>query len=195
MAQDLSKWYIGVGTGLVSAKLNSPENDGLFDRKAGFQGNFRIEFYPINHVGIATNIGFVQKGGGTNFTLLDSQGDSIGNVDGKVKLNYLEIPLLLKLSAGKKVRVSATGGFYTAFLQNAYTKINGNQEDANDAYANTDLGFIGGFGVAYQFLHFLSLEAEFSSSAGVIKVNKNTQIANKLKNSANQFRLTLLFNI
>ncbi len=194
-AQVLDKWYVGIGTGLVSAKLEDPEGNFMYDRKAGFQGTFRVEYYPFKVLGFATDIGFVQKGGKSEFALYNTAGDSIGSVDGKVKLNYMQIPILLKLRVGNKVRFSATGGFYTAFLQAAYNKIKDDQSEANTDYSNADLGYVAGFGLAYQFLHFLSLEAEFSNSQGFIDINKNTQIANKLKNSANQFKLTLLFNL
>ena len=135
---------IGVKGGLSVAEFSGGDND--FDQQEGSRkglvaGAF-LAFPLGGPLSLQPEALFVQKGSAYDFTDLDTT----------VKLDYVEVPLLLKARFGVGVRPYVFAGPYVGFRLSAKADSDAGEDgpdgvDLEDETKGTDYGFVGGAGV------------------------------------------------
>jgi Outer membrane protein beta-barrel domain len=151
--------YYSFGLGLKYGRnLATLTTTGLASKnKALQQGNLVgliFNFYLGDYISLQPELNFTQRG--LAYTYQDDYD--------RLKTNYIEVPLLMKLSFGNKVKVFLNMGGYGAYWLNSKleNKTNGNitaltypfDKDLNDGYADNrlDYGAIAGVGVSTEIL-------------------------------------------
>jgi hypothetical protein len=117
------KFNYGIVAGVNMVQLAPIGNDHphLFDRpRASFNINAHIGYKYNKNWGLTVEPGFMTKGG------------SIQNDDSKLKLNYLQIPILADYYLNDRISISF--GPELAYLLSAQIKIDGNAIDAQKVY-------------------------------------------------------------
>jgi hypothetical protein len=149
----------GLKGGVNLANLNGDDTDD-FDARSGLNIGVVLEFgIPLSPIGIESGIYYSQKGASS-----EDQGATL-----TLKADYLEIPVLGKLSFGPPgpIKPHLLAGPYLGFLLNSKVVGEGGgtsvsvdvKEDTNDV----DFGFIAGIGLDVNLgLTTLSLQARYS---------------------------------
>jgi outer membrane protein with beta-barrel domain len=134
---------IGVKGGLSVAEFSGGDNE--FDQQEGSRkglvaGAF-LAFPLGGPLSLQPEALFAQKGTGYEFTDLDTT----------IKLDYVEVPLLLKARFGVGVRPYVFAGPYVGFRLSAKADAAGDDGpdgiDLEDETKGTDYGFVGGAGL------------------------------------------------
>lgn len=102
------------------------------------------EFLVATDVAISVQPSFAQRGAGIAFNLAGER-ESRDSLD--VRLNYLSIPVLMKIFAGHR-RTFVTGGVDVGFLVDATVDDGVSSADLSDILKTTDIGAVFGLGVA-----------------------------------------------
>lgn len=138
-AQDRS---LGIKGGAAGYQLTSEVGDisATSDRKIGFEAGIFGEF-PINRLlSIQPEAVFVQKGG-------EETSQSLGN--SSVTLNYVDVPLLLKINApvAGSLQPYIFGGPYAGYLIEATSDADGENEDVTELLNEIHYGLKVGLGI------------------------------------------------
>jgi len=187
-----SQLAVGVRAGATFANMSSEDNDDVYDKDystvTGFHVGAVIESGTANGLGIQTGLNFVQKG-------FES---SLANIKFKREINYLEIPLNLKASAGVgDLRIFGIAGPYLSMGLGGKqsSDIQGTQErdisfgSANDDdYKSLDYGASFGAGIELGALHFSAFY-----SLGIANIANNDSNGQTNKNKALNFSIALVF--
>lgn len=146
-----------------------------------------LNFTGITHpsdVSTGTKVGYAFGAfGGYEFNKLigvegqitySAQGCKDKDVDGTLKMNYINVPIMAKFNVWKGINLFVGPQF--GFNVRAKHIADGNTEDIKDAMKTFDFGAV--FGAAYQF--DFGLRAGISYYAGMVNTSKN-DIASKNK--------------
>lgn len=89
-----------------------------YDFRTGYTigGNFTWEF--AENVCVRTEFNYERRGGKVGLTLSDGQGAPLPDQDVKDNFDYLQLPILFELSAGKQLRMHIHIGYSFAYLAN-----------------------------------------------------------------------------
>ncbi len=134
---------VGVKAGANFANLNFEGEDATFsvDRRAGFVGGLFVVWPATSRLALQTEILFSRKG-----AEVGEGGDSA-----KIKLNYLDLPVLARVSSeasgGTSFHVFAGPSF--GFRLSAKGEGDGEEEDLDDDVERFDLGLVAGAGVEF----------------------------------------------
>jgi len=126
------KPHFGFKGGLNVTNLVYKNADGT-DYKAGFHAGLVSHIHAAHNFAIQPEVFYSQQGGIRE----------VGNDDYKLKLNYINVPVLAQYMFGKGYRIEA--GPQVGFLLNAKDKYK-NIEVNNDNYKAADWGLAVGFG-------------------------------------------------
>jgi hypothetical protein len=132
---------------------------------AGFIGGGFAEFPLSARISLMPELDFVMKGGKFTAGL---------PADTSVRLNYLELPLLVKAHWDwPKVRVFANGGPALALLlsANGTDDSTGSSSDEKSAYNSVDLGIALGGGVALPISESMDVFFDGRSTFGILDVD------------------------
>lgn len=140
-------WEVGVKGGLSISDLTGDDADstGVTDMRMGFVGGAFVTAHINDDFAVRVEGLFVQKG-----TTCDE-----GGIDEKLKLDYIEIPVLavIKLPATEKVEVNGFAGPTIGLkMTSEYTEEGEGidyTEDLDDYIKGTDFGLTVGAGMAY----------------------------------------------
>ena len=138
---------IGVKAGLTFATISESNLSPNFESKTGFAAGVHFGF-PL----------------GKNFmlqpeALITQQGAGVSDSDGEIKLNYLQIPLNLRLNFGSgNVRPFILAGPYAAFKLSCDID-DSFDDDCDNDISGTDYGF--DFGGGIKFSNFF-IEARYN---------------------------------
>ncbi|GEO12229.1 porin family protein [Segetibacter aerophilus] len=147
--------HFGLKGGLNAANL-SREGSGTSDFKIGFHLGGLAHIHMTNHFAIQPEIVYSQQGGKNTF----------GNVENKIKLNYVNIPVLAQYMFGKGFRLE--GGPQLGLLASAKQKIGSAESDVAGSFKSTDISFVAGFGL----LGPAKLGVDFRWTFGLNNINK-----------------------
>jgi hypothetical protein len=90
-------WHVGAQVGLSSTNIHGDLPDIAHpDYKLGFQGGGFVE-YARGRVALDLELTYVQKGAVFTSELTDSQGNFVGLMESRLQLNYLEIPVMVRV--------------------------------------------------------------------------------------------------
>ncbi len=148
--------------------------------KVGFQAGAFAEFKLSDKFAIQPELLYSTQGAKIEY----SESEYDYNYNSKVRLGYLNIPVMAKFYIIDKLSVEA--GPQIGFLLSAkskYEETNGNEhysetENVKDGFKSVDFGV--NFGAAYDFTENLSLGARYN--LGLTNISKDSDIT-KIKNS------------
>jgi opacity protein-like surface antigen len=157
----------GLKGGINIANLSGDEFED-FDTRTGLTVGAVLDInIPMLPIGIESGIYYTQKG--VSFSeSIDFFGEMM-DFKGKLKLDYIEVPVLAKISLGPPGPLSPhlLVGPYVGFNLNAEFDISSNgeseSEDISDDINSTDFGFLAGVGVDFNLgLTKLNIQARYT---------------------------------
>lgn len=172
----------GVKAGVAIANLTGDNTDGL-NSKTGFMfGGFAA--FPIGEsISLQPEVLYVEKG-----TKFDEDNGTGTMVEVKLKLNYIDIPILFKYTmAGESARPYLLAGPSIGFKTSAKVSAEGQSADF-DYVKSTDFGLVFGAGVNFQ--RFM-LEGRYG--LGLSNINDFPGDPDSIKNAAWNFLLGVSF--
>ena len=172
----------GLKGGLALTNLTGDNTDGL-NSKTGFMiGGFAA--IPIGEsMAIQPEVFYVEKG-----TKFDEVLENGSEVEAKLKLNYIDIPVLFKYTmAGESARPYFLAGPSIGFKTSAKIKVQDESADF-DYVKSTDFGLVFGLGVNFQ--KFL-IEGRYG--LGLSNINDFPDDPDSIKNSAWNFLVGYTF--
>ena len=149
--------------------FSSISDEGDAGTKPSFNVSFYIQINTKSPVSFVINPGYERVGFAMRIQYRDVNGFVIGEGDAIQHLNYVKLPLNLKVHVGESRRVFMQAGFYASFLNSA--KIVIEKEKVNtmntDNFNGADFGVNLGIGLNLPVTQRFSLEAEIRGSRGL----------------------------
>jgi hypothetical protein len=166
----------GVKAGASLTSFTGTDADNA-KNKFGFNGGVMANFALNDMFSIQPEVLYSMKG---------AKRDGIGNGDYRFNANYIDVPVLAKISTG------ATGLFFelgpqVGFLASAKLKDDSNSADIKDSFKTVDFGYAAGLGFQAESGPMVGLRY----NGGITSVDKDSDA--KLRNSAFQLYVGFLF--
>ncbi len=178
---------IGFTGGLNLANVSvDPEETGIeYSNRTAFGGGGVLDLRLAENIALQLEPMFLQKGTKVK--------DSVGGDDIKVKLSYLEVPLLLKLMLGQSTtRPYIMAGPSVGFRLSAKVS-NGVELDIKDITKSTDFGLDFGAGISFPAGNN-SIFVEGRYALGLSNINDDPEDPNTdVKNKGIQFMAGITF--
>lgn len=173
-----NKFEVGLemGPSLISLRGNDfldKNNDISF----GFSSGFTFQYNFPKLISIRTNISFERKGLTTQGTATDEYGNQIGEITFHSKFDYLTIPLLVRLTFGKKINFFINAGPYIGYLIQqknvieAFGEYPKTETDNTDNFKRTDFGITTGLGARFPIKSKLFLSLEIRNNLGLTNIS------------------------
>ncbi len=139
--------YLGLKGGLNMSNLNVEDVDS--EARYGYHFGLFVNLPLSEAISIQPELLYTTKGNKVTYDFDTFLGDFNGS--STLKLNYIEIPVLLAFKVGDAVQIDL--GPYVGFLANSELALKGDIEDTedldNDSFKNMDFGLAGG--LAFNF--------------------------------------------
>ncbi len=136
------------------------------------------------HLGVTAEYTFNEKIGIQPELLFSAQGAKADGEDFKAKLNYLNLPVMLKYHVTKGFNLQM--GPQVGFLLDSKLEGNGDEGDADEIFKTVDFGV--NFGLGYQFNENIFIEGRYN--LGLSDIVKED---GKAKNSVFQISVGYMF--
>jgi hypothetical protein len=172
-----NKFDIGVESGPNMSYLFGNEiverfNDPAFSFSAGF--SFQYNFPKL--FSIRTGPAFERKSLGSEGKFTDINGTEIGTFKARHHFDYLSLPVLFRVTFGKKIKMFANAGPYFGFLlqETTVTQLTGypeNKFDQTDQFTRFDMGATGGIGVLIPVKEKFSISCEVRNNVGLVNIS------------------------
>ncbi|HMK27610.1 MAG TPA: porin family protein [Chitinophagaceae bacterium] len=173
------KIRIGISPGLALSRGSYEPSAGI-DRRiyAGFDGGLLIEFRIVPKISLQPELNYSMVGVELNN----------GTTERTIKLRYVTVPLLLKISPAERFHLMAGPqlGFLTAAI-NVPSGTTGSKTDIKDDFKSTDLDLI--FGLEYRLISHIFLGARYSLGLSQIAVD---DAGFTMKNRSLSFRIVCM---
>ncbi len=148
-------WEFGVKAGVNASNCNNIDTDFIFGFSTGAFGSLhlgKIIFQP--------ELLYSQQGGSARLEFRDNHNVPMGSADVKTKVNYLNVPLLIKFSPWK--RINLLGGPQVGFPVAAKIQTSmANGAFNTDLMRSTQTVFSAIAGVGYEFDNGLTLDTRY----------------------------------
>lgn len=144
------------------------------------------------HLGIVAEIPISEKFSFGPEVLYSSQGAKFteDGIEGSFKLDYVQVPLMLKYYAGPGFSLEA--GPQIGFLASSEVEAEGVSVDTEDYFSSTDFGV--NFGLGYKFVNGLFLQGRYNLGlSNIWDSNEFESDDSKIKNSVIQFSVGYMF--
>ncbi|WP_035563048.1 porin family protein [Hymenobacter sp. IS2118] len=164
----------GVKAGANYSSVTADETDGI-ESKIGLQAGLLANFALSDLISIQPEVLYSQKG-------LQSEADS----DDKLKLNYIDVPLLVKVNAGG---LFFEGGPQVGFLAGAKITDGNEDRDIKDLYNTVDFGYVAGLGYQLESGPMIGLRY----NGGISNIVKDGDDDDKARNSVFQLYVGYTF--
>lgn len=145
--------------------------------------------YNFQHMfSIVSGINYEAKGAGSNIIVTDAVGQKIGTAKYIKSLNYLVMPLLLKATWGKKLKVFVGSGAYAAYLLNSHEKLTSKvvgefSHSSDTILKKTDAGVVINLGMSIPIKHNLYISLEGRNNIGLMNISTVPLINNQKLNT------------
>lgn len=176
------KHEAGVAGGLNIASLRGYRI--LDDDRMGyarFTGGAWFGFNFNSNIALLLGCNYDAKGSAYETVFTDENGLTIGKGKFKYQLDYITIPLKLRVGTKGKVKVYGEVGPFISILTNAeyvapeITPAVSEKTDVKDQFENSDAGLSLGLGVKINLVKNLNLMASVSDNLGLMSVYKKTE--------------------
>lgn len=182
-AKAQSPLNFGVKGGVNIANISGPGDSP--DSRTGILAGLVVDVsLPALPIGVETGLYYSQKG---------AESEEMGITE-STNLDYLEVPVLAKLSIGPPGPFSPhiVAGPYLAFNINAEEEFEGQTEDISDGINSTDFGGVIGVGADFS-LGLTTLKAQVRYSFGLTSVFDSEFIQDDFKNRAFTVGIGIMF--
>jgi len=154
---------IKAGVNITDIKVQNTDN-----------GDSRIGF----HVGGLAHIHLSRQFALQPELVFSTQGreESVGGVEYKTNLSYINVPVLGQYMFGNGFRLQT--GPQVGFLLDAENSVNGNEQDAGNAYKSIDFSWA--FGASYLTSLGLGIDARYNLGLSNINDLSNTEYKNRV---------------
>lgn len=149
-----------------------------------FSGGLFFQYNISQHFSLRIDPTFDRKGYEyKEVTFTDNSGNDIGSGKLYGHLDYINIPVLFKASAGNNVKYFVNAGPSIGLLLSETFKYNypdesGTQTTHNtNQYKRSDVGITSGLGIAMPISNVVALSVEVRNNFGLININKNPNSA------------------
>ncbi len=176
-------FHLGVNGNAVTTYLVDTKLYGDVDYKANFTvapivgvaagNNFTNQF------GFQVEVNYARLGMGYEYNDSLNQLPGFTKRNGKITLDYIQVPVLLKLTGGDfKTRFSAMAGPQFSFLQNAWNRrqIDSEARPAKNDFNGTEIGLLVFAGSDISLTNDLYLSLGLRMFYGFTQVNKNNKV-------------------
>jgi hypothetical protein len=190
--------YFGVAGTFQSVWVTNQNNYGLpemdYGKKFGASGNLTIGYDFTNHLGVKIELGYGQFGEKYTDTRDSSKYEAGGTFDRDVKLNYFELPIMLKYRTGGAIAkfFIAVGPQFNMlmsakqvynkngqpFIQEITDTINNNkfnvgQEEIKERFSSMDIMARIDLGVDITVVKHLFIEVGVKAGYGLLDINSS----------------------
>jgi len=173
-----NKYEVGLELG---PSLNSLRGNDILDKNNDFSFAFSsgltFQYNFPKFISIRTNISFERKGLTTQGSATDQDGNQIGELTIHSNFDYLTIPILGRLTFGKKINFFVNAGPYIGYLikqtdvTEAFGEYPKTENDNTDNFKRTDLGITTGLGVRFPIKNKLFLSLEIRNNFGLTNIS------------------------
>jgi hypothetical protein len=167
------------GFGLASLRGND-FIDKNHSSKTGYSAGLFVQYNFNKILSLRSGTYLEQKGSSFDFWAEDQNGQQIGPIQGKMNISYLNVPVLLRASFGKKTTYFVNAGPYIAFLlkQNEHTEAFSNYPETNadrtGDFTKVDAGLSAGLGISFDIKSKYALSLEIRDNLGMTNISKPT---------------------
>jgi hypothetical protein len=188
---------IGIEGGLGAASLR--DNDLTYDHhhnRIGYETGIFGQYNFKQLISIRTGVYYEKKGSSTRIPIFFDPGTSIDTIKGKESFDYITVPLLIKVTFGKKINYFVNAGPYISFLlkqteqydqfdpirQSSVTTL-----DRTSGFKRTEMGLSSGLGILFNCKQKFTFSLEARDNLGLTKTTKEPIFSNGVTktNSAN----------
>ena len=147
------------------------------DLSLGFSGGLSFQYNFSKLVALRTNISFERKGLTTKIQATDEYGNPIGELTFHSNFNYLTLPLLGRLTFGKKINFYVNAGPYLGYLlkqkdiTEAFGEYPKTEMDNTDNFKRLDFGITSGLGMNFPIQEKLLLSVEIRNNFGLTNIS------------------------
>lgn len=149
MAQSSFKAGLKAGISVSSLDLESVYVE--LDNRIGYWGGAFLVLDAPGMVDLQAEVLYVQKGATSDFTLVDENGQSLGEYPATYGIDYLEIPVLAKISLGTNPLYVLAGASYAYKLSSKLSASDlptADREEEWEGISDSDFSLIVGLGLA-----------------------------------------------
>lgn len=116
-------------SGINISNTRSPKNKEHYQTSVGFSSGVTLKFLLDRNVSFLSGAWYDRKGYGLNYSGFyrgfyqeptGSNAKNANQIESEVQLDYLTVPLMFEIRAGKKVKSGVMFGLYFSQLQNAF---------------------------------------------------------------------------
>lgn len=188
-SKTISEIKYGIKGGINLANI-SGDDAGDANLFVGFNTGFFVEIPIADKFIFQPEIIYSAQGSKSEGEyIIDS---SVYNVEATLKMNYINVPLMIKYKVANKFYLEA--GPYIGFLTSAKVKakisgIGSDTEDIKDLFKSTDFGI--GIGMNYDFTDIIFANARYQTSLS--EIGDSDEGGNNIKNSVFQIGLGFRF--
>ena len=147
------------------------------DLSFGFSSGLTFQYNFPKLVSIRTNISFERKGLTAKGISTDKYGNEIGEGTIHVNFDYLTMPILGRLTFGKKINYFVNAGPYLGYLikQNDVTEAIGeypkSETDNTDNFERLDFGITAGLGISFPISSKIFISFEIRNNLGLLNIS------------------------
>lgn len=165
-----------MGPSLISLRGNDildKNNDLSF----GFSSGLSFQYNFPKLISIRTNISFERKGFTTQGSATDQNGNQIGEITVHSYFDYLTIPILGRLTFGKKINFFVNAGPYIGYLikqtnvTEAFSEYPKTETDNTDKFKRIDFGVTTGLGARIPIKSKIFLSIEIRNNLGLTNIS------------------------
>lgn len=180
-------------------------NEYAEDKGSGvfrFSGGFSYQYRVSDLFALRTNVFYERKGNRIYLDDILLSGEPI-ELTGRNYYDYLTVPLLCRVTFGKKIKFFANAGPYAGVLvsQRIITETNsknypGTESNDIDDFVRMDYGISSGVGMNFKLLEDISLGFELRNNLGLRNIS-NGPVYNDgaIKNNTTSILIGLAFNL
>lgn len=169
---------IGIEAGAGARHISS--SAWKYNVAAGYSFGVSFQYKLNNSLSLRTNLHMERKGGVLpDVFITDEQGNPLGETNMSTNLDYLTLPILLRLSVGRSVKFFVNLGPYCGLLVRESYRTEGPNRAIGfntSPYDNVDFGLILGMGAAIPLNEKWDLSVEARYNMGLLNISKGNFI-------------------
>ena len=160
------------------AWVNFQSKNATTDSRTSWASGFSAAYFLNKHFSLVANVLYGNKGKQMSITYYDQFGNTLGSYIEQQKLDYITLPMMLRVGLGTDVMVFANAGIYAAYLLNA--RINEQMRNGSNNYRfnKQDLGIVGGAGFYYPFNEYIKFSGEVRLHQGLLNIYRAAPFTN-----------------
>lgn len=171
-------------------------SDPLF----GITGEFSLEYHFNRFISILPGISYNEKGNITPTVFTDTANNPLYSADIKTKLQYLNVPLLIRFSFGNRFKFYLNSGPYIGLLKNAKQltpsigSLAATEENIDSTLKSQEWGVSLGLGIAFPITKRLNVGIELRNDAGLQNISDIALVnSGKLKTNETSALISLSY--